>query len=265
MRHLLAIGIVFFSCLSAMAASTEWQDIGGGKARMIAILSPETGLITGGVQIELNAGWKTYWRAPGDSGIPPQFDFSKSVGFAHGETHLPAPVHIIGTQASYVGYKENVTFVFTGQPLASTGRLQLNLFLGVCEEICIPAQARFELALADLYQSDPQTLAHLQQAKTRLPAPPSENFAITSLARSDSSTLRVEVRVPGDPTDTHLFAEGLPNWFLEPAKRTDHKGDRVSFLLDLSSLPADADLENTELRFTVVTGDTSIEQWRSIK
>src|SRR3981081_3323555 len=31
-----------------------------------------------GVELTLAPGWKTYWRYPGDSGVPPRFDFSHS-------------------------------------------------------------------------------------------------------------------------------------------------------------------------------------------
>ncbi|MEO1142064.1 MAG: protein-disulfide reductase DsbD domain-containing protein, partial [Pseudomonadota bacterium] len=76
---------------SAQAASSDWQDLGGGKARLIASVDPKTGVVSGAVEVQLEPGWSTYWRYPGSSGIPPRFDFSASKGFTIKEVEFPTP------------------------------------------------------------------------------------------------------------------------------------------------------------------------------
>lgn len=265
MKYTLTFAILLLSCALAIAAETEWKDIGGGQARMIATLSPETGRVTGGVEINLREGWKTYWRSPGDSGIPPQFDFSKSEGFIHGETFLPAPTHIIGSEASYVGYKKNVTFIFHGQPTGSTGKIELNLFLGVCEEICIPAQAQFEMPLSTLYQSDPETFVRLENASAKLPSTPSDAFKIQNINVTDANSLQISVKLPQSESAPQLFAEGPANWFIEPAKLLGHQDGMADFHLDLSHIPSGSDIAKTQLRYTIAAGGKSIEEIRGVK
>ncbi len=44
-----------------------------------------------GIELRLATGWKTYWRYPGDSGVPPRFDFSKSTNVKSVTVRWPAP------------------------------------------------------------------------------------------------------------------------------------------------------------------------------
>ena len=74
-RLCLAAMLVAFAPADAWSASSDWEDLGGGKARLVAELDPVSGEIHGVVEFDLDEGWKTYWRQPGGSGIPPEFDF----------------------------------------------------------------------------------------------------------------------------------------------------------------------------------------------
>ena len=55
-------------------------------------------------------GWKTYWRMPGDAGIPPQFDWSGSQNVKSVEVLWPAPQRFIDSGGETVGYKDRVVF-----------------------------------------------------------------------------------------------------------------------------------------------------------
>ena len=90
-RKFAAALFLAFAASPADAAMSEWQDMGGGRARLVAELDPASNRIAAAIEIELNDGWKTYWRQPGASGIPPILDFSRSAGFEPGELQLPAP------------------------------------------------------------------------------------------------------------------------------------------------------------------------------
>ena len=262
---LLAFVAQILLSVPASAAISDWQDIGGGKARMVATLSPETGRLTGVVQIQLNEGWKTYWRSPGDSGIPPQFSFSRSDGFVHQATHLPAPEHIIGKEATYVGYSKDVDFLFEGELIAgvTTGKLVLDLFLGVCEEVCIPAQASFEVPLGDLFRTDTNAYRIVALAESRLPGPPTEAFRVSQLKIVSADTVEISVAVPNNDDTYRVFVEGPSDWYLLPPKLQSQKNNLATFLLNLTDIPEDADLPATRLRLTVASHSQAIEDWRA--
>ena len=245
----------------AVAASTQWQDLGGGKARLIANLDPATSQVSGVIEFDLDEGWKTYWREPGSSGIPPQFDFSGSRHFAAGDIGFPVPEHVVLPESEFVGYHGRVRFTFegmvTGSP--SDGLIRLNLLAGVCEEICIPATVEFEMPTRELMVSDPEAEQVIEEAALALPADPSETFRIES-AKLTGNVLEIAATLPDANGEAALFVEGPSNWRLLPARIADRDGTKARFELDLSNMPADAEPERTQLRFTLVSNGKGVEQ-----
>lgn len=102
------------------------------------------------LQIQLQPGWKTYWRAPGDGGIPPQFDWSGSENIKGVQFHWPRPkvAYINGLRT--IGYTDQVVIPIEfsphnkGAPLMLTGRVDL----GVCKDICVPVSLDFSATLS---------------------------------------------------------------------------------------------------------------------
>jgi len=248
---------------NGFTAVTPWQDIGGGRARVLAVMDPDTGKVTGVLDIQLDKGWKTYWRSPGDSGIPPMLDFSGSTGFTPGEVKLPTPIYVKVGSSSFVGYKTDKMYVFEGQfsSFASTGKIHLNILLGVCEEICIPAQAQFEITINELSTTDAMTSSKIEFAKLDLPAAPTEDFKVVNVTRDGSKSLLISTMVPSQFDPVHLFVEGPPQWRLLPAEIAGSDGKNFTFKLDISEIPEGARVGETELRFTLVNGSRSVEQW----
>lgn len=101
------------------------------------------------LRVRLAPGWKTYWRAPGEAGIPPQFDWSGSRNLASVALHWPTPVAFSQGGLTSVGYKDRLILPVTlrprheGQPI----ELDLQVALGICEEICVPVGTRLDATL----------------------------------------------------------------------------------------------------------------------
>src|SRR5438874_1168615 len=68
--------------------SSPWQRDTHSAVRLLAG-SRSGGVLLGGIAFQMQPGWKTYWRNPGDSGVPPRFDFSKPANIGD-----PIPVTI---------------------------------------------------------------------------------------------------------------------------------------------------------------------------
>ncbi|MEM7543913.1 MAG: protein-disulfide reductase DsbD domain-containing protein [Pseudomonadota bacterium] len=104
-------------------------------------LEPD-GVRMAGLRMELEPGWKTYWRIPGDAGIPPHFDWSGSTNVAKVEVEWPAPMVFQTYGIQNVGYKDRLILPFriTPEDPAAPMRLQLSIFYGLCEDVCIPAR-----------------------------------------------------------------------------------------------------------------------------
>lgn len=138
---LLAILLLLFpSGAPTMAAGTPY------RVSLVGDAPDDGGWITG-VRIELSEGWKTYWRMPGDSGIPPQFTWTASVP-ATMEVTYPLPTRHSDAAGDTVGYEGEVIFPVRVQAgRASAVDLELDLFFGVCKDVCIPARASAAISL----------------------------------------------------------------------------------------------------------------------
>src|ERR671934_2308361 len=92
-----AIGVATALLASSLAFAARaddaspWQRDGHSAVRLVAGSRSGTVLL-GGIAFQLQPGWKTYWRMPGDSGVPPRFDFSKSENIEAVTVLLPAPL-----------------------------------------------------------------------------------------------------------------------------------------------------------------------------
>ena len=102
-----------------------------------------------GLRITLAPGWKTYWRSPGDAGIPPQFSFGGSDNLADAQFNWPVPVVFQDNGMRSIGYTDgvvipvSVTPAHAGAPVTFRG----DMVIGVCEEVCVPVQLQFEAVL----------------------------------------------------------------------------------------------------------------------
>src|ERR1700710_278082 len=85
--------------------ASPWQRDGHSAVRLLAG-SRSGAVLMGGVAFALQPGWKTYWRTPGDSGVPPRFDFSKSDNIEAVTVLWPAPMQFDdGAGGFSLGYK----------------------------------------------------------------------------------------------------------------------------------------------------------------
>lgn len=123
---------------------------------------------TTGVRVELEPGWKTYWRMPGDSGIPPTFTWRGDAGV---EVLFPVPTRFRDASGETIGYKDEVVFPVRARPRGAIPvRLELDLFLGVCEIVCIPADATASIELSSAAR-DPEGSRIVAQWLERVPVP----------------------------------------------------------------------------------------------
>ncbi len=242
------------------AASSQWHDLGGGQVRLLADLDPSTNKISGVVEIKLKKGWSTYWRYPGSSGIPPRFDFSKSLAYEAGETKFPAPSLITQEYGSYAGYKNKVMFPFEGKLLATTGaEINLDLLIGICSEVCIPATAQLTIKNNQLMQSDPEAVMAVSFAKITVPKVRDAEDIIISREQIDENDIYIKTKHKKSFGKPSMFVEGPHDWYLTPAELVSQEENTATFKLDVSRAPKGTHVFKHELRYTIVTGTSGIE------
>lgn len=132
----------------AHADTTEWAQSEGGRMRVVSLPADANGRIEAVLQIDLKPGWITYWREPGESGIPPKITLDKTSEASLTSLSFPVPKLIKNDEIEDIGYDASVSlpFVLQSQPGSDNEKTRLTAFIGVCLNICIPFEASFDIA-----------------------------------------------------------------------------------------------------------------------
>jgi DsbC/DsbD-like thiol-disulfide interchange protein len=225
-----------------------------------------TAFVRAGVEIRLKVGWHTYWRYPGDAGVPPQFDFAGSQNVKQVHVLWPAPQRLPEEGGISIGYARDVIFPLhvvpqdPNKPVA----LKLKLDYAVCEKLCVPAEARAELVLNGAPGSQDAALAAAEaQVPKRHAVGEGKTIAIRSVRREAGpkrSRIVVDVAAPAGAA-VDLFAEGpTPQWALPLPAAVDGAPDGLKrFTFDLDGAPPGANYEGTALLLTAVGNQGAIE------
>jgi len=220
-----------------------------------------------GVEIKLKDGWKTYWRYPGDSGVPPVLDFSKSQNLKAVTVRYPAPTRFSdGACGNSIGYKGTVILPLhvVAQDASKPVTLNLKLDYAVCEKLCVPAEAKLELLLTG---AETANEAALDAAEARVPKAIAVGDGGTPSIRtvrreagSGKPRVTVDVAAPAGAPVT-LFAEGpTAQWALPlPEPMAGAPAGLQRFAFELDGLPPGEHAAGALLRLTAVAGDKAIE------
>ncbi|HWN80215.1 MAG TPA: protein-disulfide reductase DsbD domain-containing protein [Bradyrhizobium sp.] len=243
--------------------SSPWQRDGHSAVRLLAG-SRSGAVLMGGIAFQLQPGWKTYWRTPGDSGVPPRFDFSKSENIEAVTVLWPAPTKFDDGAGGYsLGYHDQVVL-----PLRIVAKnadkpvtLRADINYAVCEKLCIPVEASAELAIASVASTEDSALF---AALDTVPKPANVGdpnpLTIRDVKREGKSTVLVDVAVP-DTRAVDLFVEGpTPDWALPVPKLLERSPPGVKrFAFELEGLPPGTNPEGAALKLTLVGGDRAYE------
>jgi DsbC/DsbD-like thiol-disulfide interchange protein len=266
-----AVALFTTAVVPAVAAdSSPWVVDSHSAVRLVAARPTIDSGVTNlraGVEFKLQSGWKTYWRYPGDSGVPPEFDFNGSENIASVTVLYPAPERFADGGGYSIGYKNSVIM-----PLRIIPRddkkpvlLRMKLDYAVCETLCVPVKATLELPLSRIEGSLDSTL---DAAEARVPKPTSIGFGQSLIIRAVHRVLgalrgRVLVDVATTaPTNVDLFAEGpTPKWALPvPEQVPGAKSGLRTFQFDLDGMPPGAVVDGSTLKLTAVSkGGQAIE------
>ena len=256
--------------------ASPWVELHNARARLVAgpPAAKAAKSYLAGVEITLGDGWKTYWRMPGDAGVPPNFDWSGSTNVASLQVLYPSPSRMSEPAAETVGYKHAVLFPVEVVPKDPSRpvALALSMEFGVCREICIPAEAKFSLSLPPGGMSgkpSPDMIAALDkvprpQASRRMEDP--QLTRSTAFLEGGQPHLVIVARFPQGDGGADLFIEAPDGLYVPMAKRmpeigaggearleADSASGLVRFEVDLSRTGNAAELRGKTLRLTLVS------------
>lgn len=194
------------ACAAAIASQSPWVTSSDSKVRLVSGAVDLDGkrALLAGVQLRMDGGWKTYWRNPGDSGVPPSFDFAGSKNLKHAEVLYPAPRRFADANGTAIGYDDEVTFPVKLTPERDGEPIELRLALnyGLCKTLCVPNDVSVGLELPADAASRPGDAALLEASLARVP----KAAAPDALPRIETVTANLDASKPEILVDA-LFAE----------------------------------------------------------
>jgi DsbC/DsbD-like thiol-disulfide interchange protein len=258
-----AVVVSFFMLPARAQDSSPWLKDGHSAVRLLAG-SRSGGVLLGGIAFQLQPGWHTYWRNPGDSGVPPRFDFSKSENIEAVTVLWPAPTKFAdGAGGNSLGYQKQVVLPLriVAKNAEKPVTLRADINYAVCEKLCIPVEASAELAFTSVASTeDGALLAALDAVPKPATIGDPNPLTIRDVKRDGKNGVLVDVAAP-DAGEVNLFAEGpTPDWALPVPKLLEHSPPGVKrFAFDLDGLPPGANPDGAALKLTLVGGERSYE------
>lgn len=252
--------------------ASPWVQGFNHKVRLIAgrIGADAGGKIYAGFEISMPEGWKTYWRTVGEAGgVPPEFDFSHSENLADAIVLYPAPTRLTDKSGSVLGYENGVVFpvAFTAKNSGQPVRLHVKAAFGVCNDLCIPAEADVTL---DIPPTTVDPLLPLTAAFAAVPrkepaggeAPQLSSWRLESADTKPKLVLEVR-NASGAEADA--FVEAPAGIFMPLPKRVKDVPDRDVYEVDLTDGVELKAILGKPLIVTLVGGKSSSETTITLK
>jgi DsbC/DsbD-like thiol-disulfide interchange protein len=242
-RRFLICSFATLPFFSSARAATPWaaQFIGGnfdGKS------------YSAGLYIKLDQDWKTYWRNPGDAGVPPLITTEPNANLASMVVDFPLPLRLVDESGTAFGYHDEVLFPITLTPKDITQPLNVRFssFFGVCQKVCTPAKFDAELNFSPKSVSTADT-ALIDKWRDLVP----KTGSIVKSATVKDKYLRLAL--VNQVSD--IFVEGADNFYFGQPE-FDLAGENAH--LKIAGLKNDNELKGVELRLTASITGQGLEQ-----
>jgi thiol:disulfide interchange protein/DsbC/DsbD-like thiol-disulfide interchange protein len=209
-----------------------------GKSHVKASLLAESDWIlpgkpfTVGLRLEMESGWHTYWKNPGDAGLPPKVSWRLPDGFLAGPIQWPTPMRISAPPLMSYGYEGEVLLpmvLTTPGSLASGSQIVLagRADWVECKEVCIPGRAEVELAVPVKAEPPPPPGpgSPFAAARRLQPVAP-EGWGVEAAAADGKILLSFRLPAGGVVSDAYFFASDA-SIVDHPAPQRLHSGAKL--------------------------------------
>jgi DsbC/DsbD-like thiol-disulfide interchange protein len=259
------------AALAAVTSSSPWVVSNSSKVRLVSgtVDLDDTPALVAGVQLRMDPGWKTYWKNPGDSGVPPGFDWSGSKNLKQAELLYPAPHSFADASGTAIGYEDEVVFPLKLTPEREGEPIELKLAFsyGLCKNLCVPNDVSLALALSPEIGNGDAAL--IDSFIASVPKPGKEGVlpqvsGVEAKLAADPPELLVDAAFPPGATSTALFIDGGDVFIPVSKPLGPLEGGKQRFAIIFAS-PAEASaVKGKSLALTLVSDQGSTETiWKA--
>lgn len=216
--------IILTSTLSGplKAAELGQEIVTLDKAKLSLLDGGESanGQLLAGLAINLADGVKTYWRMPGDSGLPPIFDFSASRNVERVDIAWPAPSRLKDADGTILGYQNQVIFPLLVKPKDPKQPVSLTLTLdfGLCDTLCVPAKATLTRSLASGGAARSSIESYLARAPKKTSFNSDASPSVVTVEAKAKTPLALVLSLRSSSPLQDVIIEGPETWYFgQPA------------------------------------------------
>lgn len=251
---------LFLCALMSPAAAQSLDDI--ARVEVLGGWTTPSGAQMAGLRITLAPGWKTYWRAPGDAGIPPRISFAGSENVAATALMWPVPEVFDQSGMRSIGYADQVVVPIEVLPQSEGGAISLSgvLDIGVCEEICVPVQLPFTALLPPSGARNPAIVAAMVDRPLTADEAGVTAATCSVIPSDDGLTVTAHVTMPpaGRTEDVVVEAGNPAIWVSEPD--VTRQGDLLTATVDMvHATQASFALDRSSIRITVLGSERAVD------
>ncbi|MCB9993297.1 MAG: hypothetical protein H6873_06535 [Hyphomicrobiaceae bacterium] len=246
MTRILLLFVLLFAVAPAAGAS-ETEPVAVSDTASIRLISAgklqPDGTVWAGIAIDMPSDTSTYWRVPGETGVPMVMDWSASQNLGGAEIFWPMPRRVVKSGYTDYVYEGNTVFPVQLRPTAGNAVWSAHLLLGICNEVCIPVSVDLELPLAT-DAPDMASNISIRQAMATVPLALNADDLLASRPEFDpeAGMLTVRLKEPIDDPRNAILATADPALvFAEPEFFPDYS---LRFRL-LSRTPEKLDEQET--------------------
>lgn len=248
------VGAIGPASAQVVGSVAELDILDGGRTA--------NGAYLGALRVTLQDGWKTYWRAPGDAGIPPQFDWKRSTNVGSVSITWPAPDVFDQNGLQSIGYENQMVLPVEISPKnpAKPVRLKGTVDLGVCKDVCIPERLGFDHTLNAEAERNPTIAAALAKRPYSAKEARVANARCHLTPTSDGMQIEARVTMPSaGGREVAVIEPGNPELW---ASQTDTKrqgGTLVATSEVINASGGPFALDRSKIRITVLGANHAVD------
>lgn len=254
--------------IPSIAIADEEQAIEEVRLRLVSAVdgTKDRDTVRIGLHVRLAPGWKTYWRSPGDAGIPPAFDWSGSRNLDQATVLWPHPEYFESYGIGSWGYSGEVVFPIDvalseqGAPLD----LKLRLHLGLCEKICIPYEQSMALSLPASTSSPSKEAPLIEAFAHRVPLEAGTPGTIIEAVTAQTTEARkfiLTVMSGQGLSSPQVIVEGKDGSYFDVISREFASSRKETRFLVEADLPSKTDrLAGQDIMVTVINGEFAAQK-----
>lgn len=207
------------------------------------------------IKLELAPGWKTYWRTPGDAGIPPQFDWSGSDNLKGARVTWPTPAVFLTSGMRTIGYSGQVILPIALAPRRAGKAISVKVALdiGVCSDICVPHQMSLQATLDGTATAPTPAIAAALAERPLSGKEAGVTSATCALQpTADGMGIRVSLRMPSAGGNEVVIVEPGQTGLWVSEALASRQGGTLSAEAEILSGSGPVAVERSGIRITVL-------------